>query len=180
MIDYVTYSCLFSELLIITSYIMSVVRDGAEGEDTGRNIEQHFLSQGQHGEQVLHLKDTRTDWQPVRDSGIPGWDKDLLSEESESSGPPSIVLPWVDISLVRYVAEFQRCEESELPKITDLSASKEETRRRVIQDDEKVVLYNSGCFIRTTKAAIIKARRDREEEERMFRDGGRHFDRGGS
>ena len=66
---------------------MSVVRDGAEGEDTGRNIEQHFLSQGQHGEQVLHLKDTRTNWQPVRDSGIPGWDKDCTEFLSSHTKP---------------------------------------------------------------------------------------------
>ena len=54
------------------------------------------------------------------------------------------------------------------------------TLRRDIQDDEEVVLYNSGCFKRTTKSAILKARRDREEEERIFRGGGRYFDRGGS
>ena len=83
------------------------------------------------------------------------------------------------ISLGSYVAEFRRGEESELPKITDLSASKEEGRRRDIQDYDEVVRYNSGCYIRTMKAAIIKARREREEEERMFRGGGRYFDRGG-
>lgn len=125
------------------------------------------------------FKEPLTIWEPVEGTGIPGWNKELLPEE-EIVRPPDWrppTPPRVDIRLVQYVDEFKKDEEPELPKIGDIFTSKEDILRKDIKDDDEVVLYNSECIIRTTKAGIKKSKRDREneeaEEERMFRGGGR-------
>jgi len=112
------------------------------------------------------FKEPLTNWQTVENTGIPGWNKELLPEE-EIVRPPDWkppTPPRVDIRLVTYVDEFKK-EEPELPKITDIFTSKEEILRKDIKDDDEVVLYNSECIIRTTKAGIKKSKRDREDEE---------------
>merc|ERR1712179_797104 len=124
-------------------------------------------------------------WQPVKDTGIPGWDKELLPEEEIERPadwkPPTP--PKVDKGLMQYVEEFKKDEEPELPKITDKFSSKEEILRKDLADDDEVVLYNSEYMIRTTIAGIKKSKWEREDEEtreeRMSGGGGRD-DVGGS
>jgi len=136
------------------------------GEPTEEEIKMQLKLPTKETVDKNEFKEPLTNWQPVENTGIPGWRKELLPEE-EVMRPPDWkppTPPRVDISLQQYKDEFKE-ESPKLPKINEIVQDKERILREDLDDNDEVVLYNRECIIRTTKAGIRRSKRDREEEE---------------
>ena len=101
---------------------------------------------------------------------VPTWDKERLPKEevirSPNWRPPTP--PRVNISLIKFSQEFENEEESRRnkPRRPKTYNSKEAVfDDRDLDEEESIVLYDKECIITTTKRALIRKKRELEEEE---------------
>lgn len=153
----------------------------SDSEPTEEEIRMQLKLPSKKNIENKEFKEPLTNWITVENTGIPGWNKELLPEE-EIVRPPDWkppTPPKVDISLQSYKEAFDKEESPKLPAISNIERDKEKILRGNFRGSDEFVLYNNSCIIRTTKRGIEESKEDREKEERNFGGGGFSRGRGG-
>ena len=127
-------------------------------------------------EHIQSRRSTYAEW--LGEDRVPTWDKEILPEE-EVVRPPDWrppTPPRVNISLIEFSQQFETEEEARRnkPRHPKTYNSKEAVfDDRDLREDESIVLYDKECIITTTKGALLKKKRELEDESRGGFGGGR-------
>lgn len=112
-------------------------------------------------------KDHFSEWEPVKNTGIPSWRRDLLPEEEPKEMSYSdwirttIPLPY-EFSLMSAIQKFK--PETRMKK--KLFLDKRLILESSLGESEEAVLWSQGGIVTTTKNGIKQSRKDRERERR--------------
>ena len=136
----------------------------SDEEPTEEEIKMQLKLPAKNKVEMNKYKEPLKKWILVENSGVPSWKKESLLEEEREPGWEAPTPPTVDRSLLLCKGEFRK-ETPKLPKISEVVKDKENVLREDLADDDEVVLFNNFCIIRTTKAGILKSKKDRRNEE---------------